>query len=756
MSAEEFTERILRFLSRDDYRPQRLRALARTMGIAEDQYGTFRQSVKALAKTGRVVLGSRNILMLPEPSGSIVGRFRANPKGFGFVVPELPTAHGDLYVPVGETHDAMTGDIVRARVRRKGKRDGRMLYAGQVVEIIKRGHSRFVGELDREFGRWFVRPDGAIFHGLIFIDDSGAKNARPGDQVVIEILEYPRRGLDARGVIIKVLGPRGDPDVDLKSILWQYGYPEAFPDDVLDAARAAVDAYDPEACLAGREDLRERTVLTIDPDDARDYDDAISITFPPDGTIELGVHIADVAHFVREGGVLDQEALDRSNSVYFPGLVVPMLPEILSNGVCSLQEGQPRLTKSAFIRYDRQGNVLARRYANSVIRSSKRLTYRQATAILEGDQREAFAPEIVKLVRDADRLARAIRDRRLRDTMLVLDLPEVELIFDDDGRVTGAEPADTSFSHTIIEMFMVEANEAVAHLLVDRHVPHLRRVHADPDPAAEEGLGRFLKAAGLPTPKSLDREALQTLLSFVKGRPESFAVNLAVLRSLQQAVYSPDLVGHYALASEHYVHFTSPIRRYPDLTIHRLLDRCLAGDLDTAAGLREVPSHGQLEAIGHRCSLNERRAEDAEREYKLVKILQLMEDHVGDAYSGVVTGVTNFGVFVQLRDFQIDGLLRFDSLPDDWWNVDPVRGCVVGEATGLRIAIGQVLEVLVVRVDVAARQLDLGISDPSMLRRWPRKESGKKARGHSARPRRAVVTRKKTTRKKKKGKGRRR
>jgi len=706
MSTEDYTERILRFVGSTEYRPQRLRTLARTLGIAADEYGGFRDSVKALMKTGRLVLGSSKVLTLPEPSNRIVGRFRLNPRGFGFVIPDEPDAHGDLFVPPGDSGGAVTGDTVEAKVVKRGKRDGRMMHEGRVVQIVKRGQNHFVGELCKDFGRWFVRPDGNTIHAPVFVDDPGAKSAKEGDQVVIEILRYPDVRKDAHGVIVRVLGERGRPEVDTLSIVVQYQYPEAFEDRVLEEARAVGLAYDPEAAAAVREDLRKLTIVTIDPDDARDFDDAISLVPAGDGQVELGVHIADVSHFVRDGAVLDIEARARSTSVYFPKHVIPMLPEVLSNGVCSLQERQPRLTKSAFITYDSAGRVRRTRFANSIISSTKRLTYGQATDVLSG-KAGGLSRNVVALLKDMERLARAIQKRRLTEGMLVLDLPEMELIFDADDNVIGTQPADTSFSHTLIEMFMVEANEAVSRLFAGLGVPHLRRIHPEPDEAAGEALSKFLAAMGISVPKSLDRFALQAILKKVKGKPAAFAANLALLRSLQRAEYSPKLLGHFALASEHYAHFTSPIRRYPDLTIHRLLDRYLRGELDTKKGIAEAPSTGELTKLGEHCSQLERRAEDAERELRLVKILRLIEKRLGDKLPGVVTGVTNFGLYVQLPEYLVDGLLRFNEMSDDWWEVDTDTGCVVAERSGQRISIGQTLEVVIAGVDIAARQIDL-------------------------------------------------
>jgi ribonuclease R len=726
MPSEEITERILRFIGSHDYRPLRVRALARSLGIAEHEYGAFSDTVKALMKSGRLVLGSSKVLTLPERSGRITGKFRLNPRGFGFVIPDEPDAHGDLFVPPGKSGGAITGDTVEAKVVKRGKRGGKMLYEGRIVQIVARGQNHFVGELCREFRRWFVRPDGNTIHAPIFVDDPGAKSAREGDQVVVEVLRYPEDGVEARGVIVRVLGERGRPEVDTLSMIVQYQMPEGFDPQVEDEARAVSRAYDPEAIAPEREDLRKLTIITIDPDDARDFDDAISITPLDKQRVELGVHIADVSHFVKPDSALDEEARERSTSVYFPKHVIPMLPEVLSNGVCSLQERQPRLAKSAFITYDRQGHVQAARFANSLISSTKRLTYKQASAILDGKPGR-ISKKVVALVQAMDKLARAIQKRRLAAGSLVLDLPEVDLVFDDEDNVIGTTPTDTSFSHTIIEMFMVEANEAVARLFTGKGAPHLRRVHPEPDAAAGESLSKFLAAMGVKAPDTLDRFALQAILRKVKGKPGAYAANLAVLRSLQRAEYSPKLHGHFALASEHYAHFTSPIRRYPDLTIHRLLDRYLAGELNSKRDLAEIPSTAELTKLGEHCSQRERRAEDAERELRLVKILRLLEQRVGDEFEGVVTGVTNFGLFVQLPEYLVEGLLRFNELSDDWWEVDATAGCVIAERSGERIRIGQILAVTIAGVDIAGRNIDL--ATPADRKRGGRAAGGGGTKG---------------------------
>ncbi|MCB9854959.1 MAG: ribonuclease R [Phycisphaerales bacterium] len=727
--AKHFSERIIEFLGEPAYRPMRLRKLAHAMGIAEAHRGDFHDAVDALRRSGRVVLGSNNAVSLPQRGGTIVGTFRGNPRGFGFVVPDEDTAHGDLYIPENETLDAVTGDRVMCQVFSRGKRDGKAAFGGRIIQVVERGNSQFVGQLRQNENVWYVEPDGKALHGPVLIGDPGAKSAKAGDQVVIELTQYPRDGKPARGVIVERLGHQNDPGVDLISICRQFHLPDEFPEAVISETRALARTFDPDALEADRE-VVDQQVITIDPDDARDYDDAISLRRLGDSdggsakrsrrktkasaigqpAWELGVHIADVSHFVRPGTALDNEAKERGTSVYLPGKVIPMLPEALSNGLCSLQENEPRLCKSAFIRYDAAGRVVGARFANTIIRSDKRLTYGQATQILEG-KRRGFAKPVVDLVLLMDELARVIRKRRLDDGMIVLELPDVHLILDDNGKVVGAEPEDTSFSHTIIEMFMVEANEAAARLLHGLGVGYLRRIHPKPDEESLENMARFVQASGFKMPKKVEPKDMQKLLDELRGDPESYAINIAVLRSMSLAEYSPKSIGHFALASDNYAHFTSPIRRYPDLLVHREIDNYLAAPTKKAKkkGKKSdgAATSKALVEMGKQMSYLSRRAESAERELKSVKVLTLLTEHLGEEFEGVVTGVTNFGMFVQHPKYLTDGLLRIEDLGDDWWDVNTRTGRIRGERSGESYSLGSKIKVRIDQVDVPGRQLNL-------------------------------------------------
>ncbi len=699
----------MKFLTHPDYTPVKLRSLARALEVPDEDYSEFKASFEELRRAGRAVIGTKNLVGLPPLPGKVIGTFRANPKGFGFVRPLHSTSHGDLFVPPHATDDAMTGDTVVARVVKKGRRAGQMRYNGQIIEVLERGQNKLVGTLLKQADGWIVRPDGTEFFESISVDDVTAKNATENDKVVVEIIAYPTDRYLARGVIIEVLGKAGQYKAEINSIIHQFQLPGEFDAECRQQASRIAAGFDP-ADAGKRDDVTDQTIITIDPPDAKDFDDAISLSRNRDGNWVLGVHIADVSTFVSMDSPMDIEAKKRGNSVYLPGRVLPMLPETLSNGICSLQPGQKRFAKSVYVTYDEQGNILDRNFANSVICSKARLTYQQADGILRG-KAEGFPGEVVGLLKDMEHLAKIIEQRRIKNGMIQLDLPETELIMDEQGRVIDARPADDSYPHTIIEMFMVEANEAVAALFDRFGIPFMRRIHPDPDSLSTKNLSRFIRVCGIKIPRRLDRAAIQDLLKTVKGAPNSFAINLAILRSLARAEYSPLHIGHFALASSNYCHFTSPIRRYADLTVHRLLGCYLEHQLNMI-GLEEVLPEFELAEIGKHITFTEQRAEEAEKELKTVLILQMLSTRIGEEMNTVVTGLTNFGVFVQCLRFGIEGLIQPNDLGVDEWRYDEKSQRVLGRHSGKGISLGQPMRVRIVSVNIPARQLNLAPTEP--------------------------------------------
>jgi ribonuclease R len=740
--------RILQHVKHKSYQPRRVEALAEELNVGLGDLPAFRQAVEELVESGQVVIGASDTLALPPLGRTVTGRFRLNDRGFGFVIPDQANAHGDLFVPAHRVNDAMTGDIVRAEVVFDRQRsDGvRSPYTGRVTDILQRGNSTFVGVLQKRGAIFVVMPDGKTLTDAIVVRDPGAKRAQPGMKVVVELTKYPHAGFNPEGVIVEVLGDAGEPDVETVGVCRMFGLADRFPEPVLQEARDVVRRYEGPGraeFLKHRLDLRNDYIITIDPPDAQDYDDAISLRDTPQG-VELGVHIADVATFVPHGSALDQEAAKRGNSAYLPRRVVPMLPEVLSNGICSLQPGVDRLTRSAFITYDDAGRPRASRFASTVIRSAHRLTYIEAQALIDGDLDTArkhakydgaYTDRLIAALRSMNELAMRIRKRRLDDGMIVLDLPEVELVYDDSGRVVDAQPEDDSFTHKLIEAFMVEANEAVARAFSDLDVPLIRRVHPDPGSHDVSALRQFAHVAGYNIPKNPTRKELQTLLDATRDKPAAKAVHFAVLRTLTKAEYAPDLIGHFALASEHYTHFTSPIRRYADLLVHRAFDALLEAN----AGHDRLPGHPlkrkelgrklmqdprvldeqALRIIGKHISTTERNAEAAEDELRSFLVLQLLAGHVGEDFPGTVTGVTNFGVFIQIDKYLIEGMIRATELPggaSERWKLSPT-GSLVAQRSGRAVNIGDQFRVKIVRVDLARREMSLQIVDARKLER---------------------------------------
>jgi ribonuclease R len=511
-------------------------------------------------------------------------------------------------------------------------------------------------------------------------------------------VRFPTHVRDGEGVVVEVLGKAGDVGVDTQTVIHEFGLPGPFPDEALDDARAQADRFD-ESVPDGRRDLADRVIVTIDPVDARDFDDAISLERVERGHWLLGVHIADVSHFVREGSPLDQEARNRGTSVYLPDRVIPMIPEIVSNNLASLQPGKVRYAKTCWIEFSPEGVPVHAAMEPSAIKSRRRFTYEEVDVFLGDPDTPAveMTPEVRSLLGRMRDLARILRARRIARGSLQLEMPEVKIDLDRDGRVSGAHVVENTESHQIIEEFMLAANEAVAEALKAAEAPFLRRIHAAPDPRKLRQLTEFVSELGFEVDSLESRFELQRLLDLARGKPEEHAVHYAVLRSLTRAAYGPQDDGHYALASDCYCHFTSPIRRYPDLTIHRALEAVARG--------RRPPAEGLVQ-LGGECSDLERRAEAAERELVKLKLLNFLKSRIGEEMDAVVTGVEPFGLFVQGLGLPAEGLVPIDALPDDAYRYDRASHTLAGRRPGQTFRLGDRVRVAVARVDVDRRELN--------------------------------------------------
>jgi ribonuclease R len=704
----DLEQQLIALVNRPDYRPMKPKLLVKRLHIAQDEVHDLKRVIKKLVKRGLLSYGS-NHLVSPGSGAAVTDRitgvFRRAAGGFGFVRPAgagaSHTREQDIYIAAEDSLDAASGDTVLVRPSHKpGKfRNPR----GVIVEIVERETHQFVGSYFEAGGMGMVQVDGGLFSQAISVGDPGAKNAQPGDKVVFEMVRFPSQMHDGEGVITEVLGPHGAPGVDTMSIIREFNLPEHFGEDVNEAARQEAEKFD-ESIPPGRVDMTHEVVVTIDPVDARDFDDAIALARLENGHWLLGVHIADVSHFVRPGSALDREALKRATSVYLPDRVLPMLPEVISNGLASLQPGRVRYTKTAMIEFTADGAPVAVDLHSAAIRSRHRFTYEEIDDYLahRSKWKTKLPAEVFELVARMHELAMMLRARRFKRGALELSLAEVKVDLDKHGRVTGAHKVQNTESHQIIEEFMLAANEAVAESLAEADLHFLRRVHQAPDPRRLKALTDFVKELGYQTDSLESRFEIQRLLAEVAEKPERQAVNYAILRSLAQAVYSPEVEGHYALASDCYCHFTSPIRRYPDLTIHRLIDGILK---------KKKPRNDltELVVLGQHCSDRERRAEAAERELTKVKLLEYLGQRIGEEMDAVVTGVEEFGLFAQGIELPAEGLIHVSSLADDYYSFDRRTHSLSGRRSGNSFRLGDVIRVAVARVDVDRRELDLRI-----------------------------------------------
>ena len=687
-------------------------------------------------KPAKPVRGSR-----PRGSeGDVTGIFRRAAGGYGFVRPDtaLPGDRStDIHVAAVATLDAASGDTVRVRLaaNRDVRRPG---PAGEIVEVLERRTTRFVGSyFERAKGGW-VQVDGTGFARPVAVGDPGAKGVHEGDKVVVEMVHFPSHVRDGEGVVVEVLGRAGDVGVDTQTVIHEFGLPGPFPEAALTDARRQAERFD-ETLPADRRDLTDRTIITIDPVDARDFDDAISLERVERGHWLLGVHIADVSHFVREGSPLDQEARTRGTSVYLPDRVIPMIPEIVSNNLASLQPDKVRYAKTCWIEFSPDGVPVHSAVEPSAIRSCRRFAYEEVDIFLaDPETRTVEMTEDVRALLGRMRdLARILRSRRTARGALQLEMPEVKIDLDRDGRVAGAHVVENTESHQIIEEFMLSANEAVATALAAAGAGFLRRIHPSPDMRKLRQLTEFVTELGFEVDSLESRFELQRLLDMARGRPEEHAVHYAVLRSLTRAAYGPQEDGHFALASECYCHFTSPIRRYPDLTIHRALEALARG--------RRPPADNLIQ-LGHECSDLERRAEAAERELVKLKLLLFLSSRIGTEMDAVITGVEAFGIFVQGLALPAEGLVPLDSLPDDSYRYDRASHTLSGRRAGQSYRLGDRVRVAVDRVDLDRRELNFRLVDghvrrgrrPPKAARTPKQHRGRSSgqqRGKAAVPR---------------------
>ncbi len=682
-------ERILKLMREPRYQPLDKVELTNELGLSSDDRAQLRALLRALEQEGVIARIRKDRYVLPQEANLCTGILRVSRGGNARLDCGVEP---HIFVSTENAGVAMNGDRVVARLIHEGRQqrpDPRGRSSAQVIRILERANAKIVGTLQSSKRFFFVVPDDSrLIHNIYVLPDRDGAPRMPaiGDKVVVRLEEWLSPETNPEGRIIEVLGPADAPGVDMLSIIRRNNLPTEFPEAVLAEAERVPETVDPRDA-AGREDLRAGLIITIDPDDARDFDDAINVERLPGGW-RLGVHIADVSHYVRTGGTLDREALSRGNSVYLADRVIPMLPERLSNGVCSLKPLVDRLTFSAFIEFSPAGKIKHVRFSRSIIRSKARLTYKQAFAILSGrpvdpvpalvpDKTDVIAPEVADQLRTAWELASLLRKNRFQAGSLDLDFPEVKVWLDAEGHPVKLEKVENDMSHQLVEEFMLAANEVVAREIKNRLLPSIYRVHPDPDPDRLKEFRELAITYGLHAGDLTNRAEVQTLLAKIRGMPEEYALKLGFLKSLKRAAYEVDPHGHYGLAKTNYTHFTSPIRRYADLVVHRVLGQ-FAAERTPGGKVQPVrPASKDLPAVAEHISATERVAADAEKESVKLKKLEYFQAQLRarrpEEFEAVIIDMKSFGLIVELPAVILSGVIHVSSLQDDFYLFDPVR-----------------------------------------------------------------------------------
>ncbi|GEL07502.1 ribonuclease R [Salisediminibacterium halotolerans] len=717
--SQTLTEDILNYLRSEAEKPQSVKDLEEAFNIeGAEESKKLIQALNELEDGGYAVRTRTNRYGVPEKMDLVRGEVIMNPRGFAFI--KTAEEMDDVYISPEEMSTAMNGDTVLVRLndRKEGARP-----EGSVIRIVKRSVTQTVGKYIDEKNYGFVVSDDKRIPADIFIPKGNELGAVDGHKVLVEITKYPEGRKLAEGHVKKVLGHKNDPGVDILSIIHKHGLPGEFPEEAITHANNVPDEIEEED-YEGRRDLRTETIVTIDGADAKDLDDAVEVKTLENGNMQLGVHIADVTNYVTEGSPIDKEAYERGTSSYLTDRVIPMIPHRLSNGICSLNPQVDRLTLSCTMEINNDGQVVSHEIYPSVIRTNERMTYDDVRKILVDDDEKTKEryQSLVPMFKDMETLAEKLRKKRFARGAIDFDFKEAGVEVDEDGTPTDVVLRERSVAERLIEEFMLAANETVAEHFYWLKLPFVYRIHENPD---EEKLQQFLefvtnfgysvKGKG----NSIHPGALQELLEEVRGEPEETVISRVMLRSMQQARYEPSNLGHFGLASDYYTHFTSPIRRYPDLIVHRLIRTYL---IEGKSDQKTISKwQNELPEITAHSSDMERRAEEAERETDDLKKVQFMQDKVGEEYTGIISGVTNFGLFVELHN-TIEGLVHVSYLTDDFYHFDQKQFVMIGERTGNTFRLGDEIDVRVVKVDVDERSVDFEVVGMK-----PRKSKGKPA-----------------------------
>ena len=696
-------EVILNFMKEEAYKPVEIPEIAKIFNINKNEYKSFKKAIKTMEKEGLLARDESDKLGLAQRMGVITGKIEIHDRGFGFLIPDIEGIK-DLFIAKTNLMGSMNGDRVVAKIIKEGRNGKRT--EGIIINIVERVNKNIVGiyEDNKSFG--FVLPEDKRIQNDIFISKKDRNGAKKGQIVMVEITRWPDgKRKNPEGKVVEILGRPGDKGIDIDIIIRKYNLPEDFPPSVLNSA-LDIEDFITEDEIKGRLDLRNIKMVTIDGEDAKDLDDAVSIERLENGNFKLGVHIADVTHYVKERSVIDKEAFKRATSVYLIDRVIPMLPKKLSNGICSLNPKVDRLTLSCIMEVNRQGKVVNHTIAQSVIKTNERMTYTDVTKILRDNDAELIEryKDLVDDFKAMEELCKILRKKRLDRGAIDFDFEECKIILDEKGKPIDIKPYERAIANRMIEEFMLLANETVAEHMEKLKVPFVYRIHENPNAEKLEKFKAFIYNLGyndITWGEEVNPKALQRVLDKFKGENEETIISTLLLRSMMQARYSPECAGHFGLAADYYCHFTSPIRRYPDLQIHRIIKEYLNRELTENRSKKLVSI---VDSAAKQSSEMERVAQEAEREVDDLKKAEYMKDRIGEIFEGMISSVTGFGAFVELPN-TIEGLVHITSFRDDYYIYDEDRLILIGERNKKIYRLGDKLKVLCSKVDILSREI---------------------------------------------------